>query len=83
MLKTLVALCFYLDQRFALRERGMRVFWSIIADLQYVEKETGMMRQSGETIGEWLSVIWCALSHRRDSTSTRRLTVMRSTGKRV
>ncbi|ORY60403.1 hypothetical protein BCR35DRAFT_198473 [Leucosporidium creatinivorum] len=58
MAKTLIALAFYLDQRFALRERGMRIFWSIIADLQYVEKETGMMRQSGETIGEWLSVIW-------------------------
>lgn len=56
--KTILALCVYLDQQFALRERFVRLFWSLVADLQYVEKETGLMRHSGEAIGDGLSVLW-------------------------
>lgn len=56
--KAFIALCIYLDEQFQLKQKGVKLFWALVADLQYVEKETGLMKQSGEALGDGLSVLW-------------------------
>jgi hypothetical protein len=56
-LRLLIAFALWLDARFSLHQRALIVLWAVLEDLIRIEKEVGLLRNSGEAI----SVFWCVL----------------------
>lgn len=52
--RTTIAVILYLDERFSIHQRLIVVFWIVLADLQRIEQEVGLLRNSGDAI----SVMW-------------------------
>ncbi|KAK4051394.1 hypothetical protein OIV83_002878 [Microbotryomycetes sp. JL201] len=54
VIRATIALVVYLDQTFSIHQRLIMVFWIVLADLQRIEQEVGLLRNSGDAI----SVLW-------------------------
>ncbi|KAM0789228.1 hypothetical protein ACM66B_000071 [Microbotryomycetes sp. NB124-2] len=54
VIRATIALIVYLDQTFSIHQRLIMVFWIVLADLQRIEQEVGLLRNSGDAI----SVLW-------------------------
>ncbi|KAK4057282.1 hypothetical protein OIO90_001779 [Microbotryomycetes sp. JL221] len=49
-IRAAIALIVYLDQTFSIHQRLIMVFWIVLADLQRIEQEVGLLRNSGDAI---------------------------------